>query len=108
MAAAEQAFEIIERTHHQGSQAAPQLSQTTIEISKLSVKARGTYAPALLSARLEPGKIHVLVGKSGSGKTTTAQVLMGLVPPLAAKLICSATAPAWICVKLSLTPGGAS
>ena len=81
MAAAEQAFEIIERTHHQGSQAAPQLSQTTIEISNLSVKARGTYAPALLSARLEPGKIHVLVGKSGSGKTTTAQVLMGLVQP---------------------------
>ncbi|MCF2707104.1 thiol reductant ABC exporter subunit CydD [Arcanobacterium haemolyticum] len=66
-----------------GSTTAPDLSSSTITIDDLSVLApgRATIAPAHLSATIAPGTVTALVGKSGSGKSTTASVLLKLLEP---------------------------
>ena len=46
----------------------------------MSVAARGAWAPAGLSATIRPGSLVALTGPSGAGKTTTTQVLLGLLP----------------------------
>ncbi|WP_243106671.1 ATP-binding cassette domain-containing protein [Actinomyces lilanjuaniae] len=44
------------------------------------MSARGRWAPDNLSAQIRPGRLVVLTGASGAGKTTTTQVLLGLLP----------------------------
>ena len=46
----------------------------------MSVAARGAWAPAGLSTTIRPGSLVALTGASGAGKTTTTQVLLGLLP----------------------------
>lgn len=77
--AAEAAFNILEEPLTEtGNRPAPNLKTSRIELVNIGVKARGMWAPASLSATLEPGKIYALSGPSGSGKTTTAMSLLGL------------------------------
>ena len=77
--AAEAAFAILEEPLPKtGNLAAPDLTKATIQLRDVGVKARGMWAPASLTASLEPGKIYALTGASGSGKTTTAMSLLGL------------------------------
>lgn len=77
--AAEAAFNILEEPlPPSGNKPAPNLSHSTINLEGIGVKARGMWAPADLSATLEPGKIYALRGASGTGKTTTAMSLLGL------------------------------
>lgn len=77
--AAEAAFTILETpVHPRGETPAPCLAHSRIELNSIGVKARGAWAPDQLSATLEPGKIYVLWGPSGAGKTTTAMALLGL------------------------------
>ena len=81
VAAAEAAFAVVEvPVRERGTQPAPDLARTALVIDHLSVAARGAWAPSDLTARIRPGRVVALTGRSGSGKTTTSQVLLGLLP----------------------------
>ena len=81
VAAAEAVFQVLETSvPKRGTLPAPDLRSCTIELDAVSVAARGTWAPARLSATIPPGSLVALTGPSGAGKTTTTQVLLGLLP----------------------------
>ncbi len=81
VAAAESVFEVLETpVPSRGTLPAPDLRTATIELDAVSVAARGAWAPAGLSATIRPGGLVALTGPSGAGKTTTTQVLLGLLP----------------------------
>ena len=81
VAAAESVFEILETpVPKHGSLPAPDLRTATIRLDAVSVAARGAWAPAGLSTTIRPGSLVALTGASGAGKTTTTQVLLGLLP----------------------------
>ncbi len=81
VAAAESVFEILETpVPEHGSLPAPDLRTATIRLDAVSVAARGAWAPAGLSTTIRPGSLVALTGASGAGKTTTTQVLLGLLP----------------------------
>ncbi|MDO5729012.1 MAG: thiol reductant ABC exporter subunit CydD [Actinomycetaceae bacterium] len=88
VAAANAAFEILEEpVQPTGVQTAPDLMTSTVNIRNLSVAARGTWAPAQLTTRIEPGSITALVGPSGVGKTTTIMTLLGLLQPTRGEIV---------------------
>lgn len=83
IAAAQAAFEILDApTPSRGKAPAPDMAATRIVAAGLSVAAPGRdlLAPADLSLTIEPATVTVLAGASGSGKSTTALVLLGLLP----------------------------
>ena len=81
VAAAEAVFQVLETSvPKRGTLPAPDLRSCAIELDAVSVAARGTWAPARLSATIPPGSLVALTGPSGAGKTTTTQVLLGLLP----------------------------
>ena len=81
VAAAESVFEILETPGpKRGTLPAPDLRTAGIELDAVSVAARGTWAPAGLSATIRPGGLVALIGQSGAGKTTATQILLGLMP----------------------------
>ena len=81
VAAANAVFEILDTPlPERGTMPAPDLASAVIEIEELSVAARGSWAPAGLTAQIRPGRLVALTGPSGAGKTTTSQVLMSLLP----------------------------
>ena len=81
VAAANAVFEVLDAPPPgRGALPAPDLSSAVIEIEDLSVAARGSWAPAGLTARIRPGRLVALAGSSGAGKTTTSQVLLSLLP----------------------------
>jgi len=53
----------------------------TIRIESLSIAGRDGMAPSRLSAQLAPGRVSVLRGDNGAGKSTTLQAIAGLVTP---------------------------
>lgn len=84
IAAANAAFEILERPlPAPGTQEAPSLASSMIVFDGVSVRpeGRGVEAPSNLSASIPPGELSVLVGPTGSGKSTTALLLLGLLQP---------------------------
>lgn len=84
LAAADAAFSFLdERTDVRGrAGTAPDLAGATLQVSGLGVEsADGRLAPGDLDAMCEPGRITVLVGPNGDGKSTALAVLAGLVPP---------------------------
>lgn len=81
LAAASAVFEVLDAPPpERGALPAPDLSSAVIEIEDLGVAARGSWAPAGLTARIRPGRLVALAGPSGAGKTTTCQVLLSLLP----------------------------
>ena len=81
VAAAESVFEVLETpVPKRGTLPAPDLCTAGIELDAVSVAARGTWAPAGLSATIRPGGLVALIGQSGAGKTTATQILLGLMP----------------------------
>jgi peptide/nickel transport system ATP-binding protein len=60
--------------------------QVILDISDLTVGFRGQQDPTLsqVSLQLRPGRIHGLVGQSGSGKSLLASAALGLLPATAA------------------------
>ena len=81
VAAANAVFEVLGAPlPGRGTLPAPDLSSAVIEIEDLGVAARGSWAPAGLTARIRPGRLAALAGSSGAGKTTTSQVLLSLLP----------------------------
>lgn len=88
VAAAQAAFEILEEPiPSEGELPSPDLSEQTVRIDNLSVAARGSWAPANLTAEIPRGQISALVGPSGSGKTTTVMVLLGLLRPTRGRIL---------------------
>ncbi|WP_366180071.1 thiol reductant ABC exporter subunit CydD [Actinomyces timonensis] len=91
VAAAEAVFSILKTpVPERGTTAAPSLATATIRIEDLSVAARGAWAPHGLTAVIRPGRLVALTGDSGAGKTTTAQVLLGLLPADRGRVLISA------------------
>lgn len=81
-AAAEAVFQILDAPlPERGTSPAPDLGTTTIELEGVGVAARGTWAPAPLTAAIRPGRVTALVGPSGAGKSTASLVLLGLLSP---------------------------
>jgi len=93
MAAASKAFDVLALPlPPKGAVPSPPLRGATLAFEGLGVRtgAAGRLAPASLTARLggpispgpgTPGQIIALTGASGSGKTTAALALLGLVTP---------------------------
>lgn len=80
VAAAEQAFAVIEAPlPTPGTAPAPDLRTSTVRLRGVAVRARDRAAPADLDLDLVPGRVVALVGASGVGKSTTVDVLLGLV-----------------------------
>jgi ATP-binding cassette subfamily C protein CydD len=52
-----------------------------IRLEKLSVAGRDGNSPCNLSAAIEPGRVTVLTGRNGAGKSTTLQAIAGLTIP---------------------------
>lgn len=81
VAAAHQCFDILEEPSPKSGTLVPvPAGEAPIHINNLSVAARGAWAPDDLTASILPGKMTVLVGASGAGKSTTVQVLQGFLP----------------------------
>lgn len=84
MAAADAVFRVLETpTPGRGTTAAPDLRSTVLRLTGLSVRAPGrdVVAPYDLSGELRPGTVTAVVGPTGSGKSTTALMLLGLLQP---------------------------
>lgn len=82
VAAAEAAFGVLDTpVPARGSRACPDLSRSTLQLSGVGVRSAGGLTPAHLDLELVPGTVAALVGPSGVGKTSTVEVLLGLLAP---------------------------
>jgi ATP-binding cassette subfamily C protein CydD len=52
-----------------------------IRLEKLGVVGRDGHAPRDLTASIEPGRVTVLTGRNGAGKSTTLQAIAGVTVP---------------------------
>ena len=81
-AASDKAFALIEQAPptpvgHRTVQA----RGATIRLDGLSVRGRDGLAPDRLTATIHPGRVTVLTGANGAGKSTALQAIAGLVRP---------------------------
>lgn len=82
VAAADAAFAVIEApVPAPGTVPCPPLRGATLRLTGVSVRSSGGLTPAGLSVTVRPGRVTALVGPSGAGKTTTVEVLLGLLRP---------------------------
>jgi ATP-binding cassette subfamily C protein CydD len=86
-AAADRAFALI------GEPAAAPLGHQTvaargaqIRIENLSVAGRDGHCPRDLTAAIQPGRVTVLTGRNGAGKSTALQAIAGLTVPSAGRV----------------------
>ncbi|USR78835.1 thiol reductant ABC exporter subunit CydD [Arcanobacterium pinnipediorum] len=91
VAAANRVFKILETKpyQHTGNLPIPDMTATEIRLENVSVYApgRATIAPSSLSAVIAPGKVTVIRGASGAGKSTTINTLLGLIPVSAGRIL---------------------
>src|SRR5262249_10283666 len=86
-AAADQAFALIG-----GPAPSPPGRQTAvargaqIRLENLSVASRDGHSPHDLTAAIQPGRVTVLTGRNGAGKTTALQAIAGLTVPSAGRV----------------------
>ncbi len=85
--AADKAFALI------GEPTAPRLRNQTvaargahIHLEKLSVTGRDGHSPYALTAVIEPGRVTVLTGHNGAGKSTALQAIAGLTVPSSGRI----------------------
>jgi ATP-binding cassette, subfamily C, bacterial CydD len=80
--AADKAFALIgEPTRKAAGQRAVVARGAVIQLENLSVTGRDGRCPCDLSALVEPGRVTVLTGRNGAGKSTTLQAIIGITPP---------------------------
>src|SRR5699024_2552212 len=58
---------------------APDLRTSALALRGVSVRSRDGMAPQRAELVVRPGRVLALTGPSGAGKTTAAQVLLGLL-----------------------------
>ena len=86
-AAADKAFALIGE-----ADPVPQGQQTVaargseIRLENLSVAGRDGHSPHELTAAIQPGRVTVLTGRNGAGKSTTLQAIAGLTVPSAGRI----------------------
>jgi ATP-binding cassette subfamily C protein CydD len=82
VAAAEAAFAVLEApVPTPGTVPCPDLRGATLLLTGVTVRSSGGRTPDGLDLTLAPGRVTALVGPSGAGKTTTVEVLLGLLRP---------------------------
>jgi ATP-binding cassette subfamily C protein CydD len=82
VAAAEAAFAVLEApVPAAGTVPCPDLRGATLRLAGVTVRSSGGRTPDGLDLTLLPGRVTALVGPSGAGKTTTVEVLLGLLRP---------------------------
>lgn len=82
LAAVSAAFEVLdEQPPADGTRPAPDLGTSALSLRGVSVRSREGWAPHAAELTVRPGRVLALTGPSGAGKTTAAQVLLGLVDP---------------------------
>ncbi|WP_082131385.1 thiol reductant ABC exporter subunit CydD [Cellulomonas sp. FA1] len=87
VAAADRAFAVLEvPVPPTGTRPAPDLAGGAVRARGVAVRARSGWAPAPLDVGLAPGRVVALVGASGAGKSTTVEVLLGLLTPDAGRV----------------------
>ena len=80
LAAVGAAFEVLdERPTADGTVPAPDLRTCALRLRGVSVRSRDGFAPHRAELEVRPGRVLALTGASGSGKTTAAHVLLGLL-----------------------------
>jgi ATP-binding cassette subfamily C protein CydD len=80
--AADKAFALIgEPTRTPVRQRTVVARAAVIRLENLSVAGRDGHSPRDLSAVIEPGRVTVLTGRNGAGKSTTLQAITGLTVP---------------------------
>jgi ATP-binding cassette, subfamily C, bacterial CydD len=57
-----------------------------LHLENLSVVGRDGHAPRDLTAVIEPGRVTVLTGRNGAGKSTTLQAIAGVTVPTSGRL----------------------
>lgn len=62
-----------------------------IALRGLGVRARAGWAPWELDADLRPGKVTVLAGANGSGKSTAMSAILGLIEPSRGRVLVEGT-----------------
>ena len=82
LAAAEQAFAVLETPlPPAGTRPAPDLRTAPVRLVGVGVRTASGWAPRGLDLVLRPGTVTALAGASGAGKSTTVDVLLGLLRP---------------------------
>ena len=82
VAAADAAFAVIEApVPVAGTVPCPPLRGAALRLTGVTVRSSGGRTPSGLDVTVEPGRVTALVGPSGVGKTTTVEVLLGLLRP---------------------------
>lgn len=66
------------------------MSQALLTVEALEIgHSRALFAP--LDLQVNPGELVCLLGRNGAGKTTLVRTLLGLLPPLAGRLVLAPT-----------------
>jgi ATP-binding cassette subfamily C protein CydD len=82
VAAAEAAFAVLEApVPAPGTTPCPDLRRAGVRLRGVGVRTAGGLTPGGLDLDLVPGRVTALVGPSGAGKTTTVEVVLGLLTP---------------------------
>jgi ATP-binding cassette subfamily C protein CydD len=82
VAAADAAFAVLETpVPAAGTVPCPPLAGATLRLAGVTVRSSGGETPHRLDLSVAPGRVTALVGPSGVGKTTTVEVLLGLLRP---------------------------
>jgi ATP-binding cassette, subfamily C, bacterial CydD len=82
VAAAEAAFAVLETPlGPDGAHPAPDLSDTTVRLRGVSVISASGRTPDRLDLEIAPGRVVALAGPTGGGKSTTVEVVLGLLAP---------------------------
>ncbi|MGH9160429.1 MAG: sugar ABC transporter ATP-binding protein [Vicinamibacteraceae bacterium] len=71
-------------TRHQASGRVP---ASVLEAKEVTKTFPGTVALDRVNFRIEPGRVHALIGENGAGKSTLVKILAGIERPTAGRLL---------------------